>query len=130
VTQILTHRSQSIRLFMFFEAVAFSAAALTHFGVLAGGYEHQKAGTAESVIATALFTGLVLTWIFPRLTRAIALAAQGFALFGTLVGIFTIAVGVGPRTAPDIAYHIGIVIVLVGGLTVAIRARNREAGQH
>jgi hypothetical protein len=103
VTQI-THTSQSIRLFTFFEAVAFGAA--------------------------ALFAGLVLTWIFPRLTRAIALAAQGFALFGTLVGIFTIALGVGPRTAPDIAYHIGIVIVLVCGLIVAIRARNREAGQH
>lgn len=123
--QMLTHMSQSIRLFMFFEAAAFAAAALTHFG--RRGYEHQQAGTAESVIATALVVGLVLTWIFPGLTRRLALAAQGFALFGTLVGIFTIAMGVGPRTAPDIAYHIGIVIVLVCGLVVAIRARSSEA---
>ena len=51
------------------------------------------------------------------------LAAQGFALFGTLVGIFTIAIGVGPRTGPDIVYHIIIVIVLVSGLIVTARAK-------
>jgi len=42
-------------------------------------------------------------------------------LLGTLVGIFTIAIGVGPRTVPDIVYHVTIVIVLVSGLVVAAR---------
>ena len=56
-------------------------------------------------------------------TRATALLAQGFALFGTLVGLFTIAIGIGPRTAPDILYHIAIVAVLVWGLAVARQAR-------
>jgi hypothetical protein len=56
------------------------------------------------------------------------LAAQGFALFWTLVGIVTIAVGIGPRTAPDIVYHIGIVGVLVWGLVAARRARLQNAG--
>jgi len=55
-------------------------------------------------------------------TRAAGLGAQAFALVGTLVGIFTIAIGVGPRTGPDIAYHIAIVAVLVAGLIVAARA--------
>src|SRR5919108_5192562 len=104
---------QTIGLFMFFEAGAFIAAALTHFGLLVDGFEHLKAGIAESVIAFVLLIGLALTWIAPRIRRRIGVAAQTFALLGTLVGIFTIAIGIGPRTAPDIAYHIGIVAVLV-----------------
>ena len=121
--------TQQIRLFMLIEAASFIAAALIHFGVLMHGYEHQKAGTAESVIGIVLLVGLALSWIRPELVRRVGLAAQTFALFGTLVGIFTIAIGVGPRTVPDIAYHIGIVAVLVSGLVVAARARFAEASQ-
>jgi hypothetical protein len=120
---------QSIRLFLFFEATAFIAAALVHVGLLIQGYEHQRAGTAESVIAIVLLVGLALAWIRPKSTRGIGLAAQAFALLGTLVGIVTIAVGIGPRTLPDIVYHIGIVIVLMSGLVVAVRARFDEATQ-
>src|SRR5262249_32537981 len=115
--------TQGIRLFLFVEGAAFIAAALTHFGLLIHGYEHLKAGTAESVIGIVLFAGLALTWIRAGATRGIALAVQGFALLGTMVGIFTIAIGVGPRTVPDIAFHIGIVVVLVSGLITAVRAR-------
>jgi hypothetical protein len=50
-------------------------------------------------------------------------AVQGFALLGTLVGILTIAIGVGPRTAPDVIYHAGIVAVLAYGIVVARRAK-------
>jgi hypothetical protein len=113
----------SIRLFMIVEAAAFIAAALIHAGLLINAYEHREARIAESVTAAVLLVGLVLTWIRPSWTRRAGLVAQGFALLGTLVGIFTIAIGVGPRTVPDIAYHVGIVIVLVWGLIVAARAR-------
>jgi hypothetical protein len=112
---------QLIRLFVFFEASAFIAAALTHFGLLISGYEHLKAGIAETVIAVVLAIGLVFTGITPHSVRKIGLAAQGFALLGTLVGIFMIAIGIGPRTWPDITYHIGVVIVLAAGLFVARR---------
>jgi hypothetical protein len=44
-----------------------------------------------------------------------------------LVGILTIAIGVGPRTMPDALYHIAIVVVLVSGLVVAMRAPFNEA---
>ena len=108
-----------IKLFLFFEAAAFISAALIHFGLLIDGYEHLKAGTAESVIAVVLLIGLALTWIRQGSTRRAGLVAQTFALLGTLVGIFTIAIGVGPRTVPDILYHLGIMAVLVYGLTVA-----------
>jgi hypothetical protein len=114
--------TQTIRLFMFLEAIAFSLAALTHFGVLIDGHQHHKAGTAESVIALVLLLGLALSWTRPASVRVVGLSGQGFALLGTLVGIFTIAIGVGPRTVPDIVFHICIVVVLVSGL-VSVRAR-------
>lgn len=119
---------RAVRIFVLVEGAAFAAAASVHLGLLAHGYEHQAAGTAETVIAAVLLVGFGLTWAWPRATRGIGIGAQAFALFGTLVGIFTIAVGIGPRTPPDIGYHVGIVIVLVWGLVVAARARQvREA---
>lgn len=96
--------TKTIRGFVLFEWVAFIAAALTHFGVLVRGYEHQKAGTAESVIALVLLIGLILSLIRPHSTRGIGLAVQGFALVGTLVGIFTIVIGIGP--SDNSRYHL------------------------
>lgn len=115
-----------IRTFLLVEAAAFLAASLAHSGVVVEGYEHQQARIAEGVIALVLIVGLALSWIHSAWTREVGLAAQGFALSGTLVGVFTIAVGVGPRTAPDIAYHIGIVAVLIWGLAVAWPAPTRQ----
>ena len=120
--------TRAIRLFLFIESAAFIAAALTHFGLLIGGYEHQKAGTAESVIGIVLLVGLALTWIRPASTREIGLAVQAFALLGTLVGIFTIVIGVGPRTVPDLAFHIGMIVMLAWGLMVTAPARSAGQG--
>jgi hypothetical protein len=121
--------TQVIRRFLIFEGATFVAAALVHFGSVVDGYEHRQAGVAESVIAVALLAGWIATWIGPARTRRIGLAAQAFALLGTLVGVFTIIVGVGPRTVPDIAYHVAIVAVLVWGLIVAKRAPAEDAGR-
>lgn len=118
--------TRTIRAFLLVEAASFAAAALVHFGVLTRGYEHQQAGTAESVIAIVLLFGLALS-LAGRWTRAAGLAAQAFAFVGTLVGIFTIAIGVGPRTGPDIAYHAAIVAALMVGLIIAARAPVRSA---
>jgi hypothetical protein len=112
---------RAIQIFFLFECVAFIAAALTHFGILIVGYQHQKAGLAEGVIGSVLLAGLMLIWIRPASTRITALAVQSFALFGTLIGIFTIAVGVGPRTVPDIVFHAFLVVLLLSGLVTAMR---------
>jgi hypothetical protein len=117
----MSSQVRTVRLFLVVETFAFLTAASVHFGLLFHGYEHSKAGTAEGVIGGALFLALLLAAIRPASTRAIGLAAQGFALIGTLVGIFTIAIGIGPRTAPDLTFHLGIVIVLVFGLVTAAR---------
>jgi hypothetical protein len=115
--------TQTIRLFLLLEAAAFVAAASVHFSLVIAGYEHRKAGVAESVIAAVLILGLAVTSLGRTWTRRVGLAAQAFALVGTLTGVFTITIGVGPRTLPDVAYHFAIMAVLIWGLVVAVRAR-------
>jgi hypothetical protein len=112
----------AIRLFLITEAATFFLASLVHAGIGIHGYEHREARIAETVIGVALLLGLVLTWMRPASARSAGLAAQGFALLGTLVGILTIFLGVGPRTVPDVVYHILIVAVLTVGLVVTARA--------
>ena len=115
--------TRTIRLFLLLEAAAFVAAASVHFSLVIAGYEHRKAGVAESVIAAVLILALAVTSLGRTWTRTVGLAAQAFALVGTLIGVFTITIGVGPRTLPDVAYHFAIMAVLIWGLVVAVRAR-------
>ena len=115
--------TRTIRLFLLLEAAAFVAAASVHFSLVIAGYEHRKAGVAESVIAAVLILALAVTSLGRTWTRRVGLAAQAFALVGTLIGVFTIMIGVGPRTLPDVAYHFAIMAVLIWGLVVAVRAR-------
>jgi hypothetical protein len=112
----------TIRLFLLIEGASFLAAGLIHRGLFITGYAHEQASIAETSIAVALLVGFGLTWLWPAQTRLIGLVAQTFALLGTLVGVFTIAIGVGPRTAPDIVYHLAILAVLTWGLVVAARS--------
>ncbi|HET6567963.1 MAG TPA: hypothetical protein VFG50_08355 [Rhodothermales bacterium] len=114
---------QTIRFFLLFEAATFIIASLAHSGVLVTGYEHRAARIAEGVIAAVLVIGLLVSWIRPAWTRAAGLAAQTFSLLGTLVGVFTIIIGVGPQTVSDVVYHVFIIVVLAWGLVVAARAR-------
>jgi len=112
----------TVRLLLLLQAAAFIAAALMHFGVLVGGYTHVKAGIAESVIGTVLLAGLVFTTLWPASAYAAAIAAQSFALLGTALGLFMIAIGIGPRTTLDLVFHVGVVIALVSSLVATIKA--------
>jgi hydrogenase-4 membrane subunit HyfE len=111
--------TQAIRLLLLFEVATFVVAALIHRGHIVEGYGHVRAYMAESVIAAVLFGGLLLSLFMPVWTRKIGVVVQGFAILGTLVGIFTIVVGVGPRTVPDVVYHIAMIVVLVVGFVLA-----------
>lgn len=112
----------TIRTLLFIQILLFWAAASVHAGVFIGGWEHREAFIAETVIGTVLFIALLLTFVTPRRIRIIALAAQTFALIGTLVGLFTIVIGVGPRTIPDLITHALMIAFLVAGLLAAKRA--------
>src|SRR5438876_9532223 len=106
-------------------AVRLFMTASIHRGFLIRGYQHEAASIGESVIAFVLFIALLLTWIRPASMRLFGLLGQGFAFLGTLVGVFTIVIGVGPRTAPDVTYHALILAVLAWGLVTAYRAGPR-----
>jgi hypothetical protein len=115
------------RIFLLFEALTFIAASLVHFGILVHGYEHDKARVAEGVIAAVLLAGLIVSLVRSAWTAEAGVAAQGYALLGTLVGVFTIIVGVGPRTVPDLVYHGAIIAVLGWGLSEAMKASSGES---
>lgn len=104
-------------------AAAFGLASSVHSGALLVGWEHSAAATAESVIAAVLALGIGAAFFRPTFARGIALAALGFALFGTLVGAFTIVVGVGPQSRSDILFH---ALLIVGLLAALIRVWTRQ----
>ncbi|QLG63932.1 hypothetical protein HUG12_00140 [Halorarum salinum] len=108
------------------EAASFLLAAAIHAGALVDGYRHGEAMVAETVIGSVLLVGLVTTRVRPRWTFSAAVIVQAFALLGTLVGIWTMIVGVGPRTVPDVVYHAAIVLVLVAGIGLAWRTREPD----
>jgi hypothetical protein len=118
-----------LRALLAFQGATYVIASLIHAGTVFDGYKHQEAAIAEGLIAVVLFAGLLFSLVRPELTRDAALGAQGFALALTCVGIFTIAVGVGPRTVPDVVYHIGIVAILIWGLREAWRMPDQPLPQ-
>jgi hypothetical protein len=63
--------AQTIQYFMSLEAAAFIIAGLVHFGLLFQGFEHLKAGIAETVIGTVLAIGLIWIWIHPHRRAAL-----------------------------------------------------------
>ena len=92
-----------------------------HFGLPIGGYRHRDAGATELVIAAVLVTGLLLTWTPPPWSRRTATAAQSFGSLGVLVGLLTIAVGVGPRTILDLTLNGVLLLTLIAGLAITTR---------
>lgn len=118
---------RTMRALLGVEGASFLLAAIIHAGMLIQGYEHQEAMIAEGVIGTVLLAGLAISLVRPRSMFSIAAVAQAFALLGTLVGVWTIVIGIGPRTVPDIVYHVVIVVILAVGLRVAWQARGTES---
>jgi hypothetical protein len=123
-TSTSARAAQTIRLFLLVEAATFIVAAAAHFGVAITGYEDPAAAVAESAISVVLLSGYAATWIRPAKVAVIGIASQAFAFVFTLVGVFTIAIGIGPSTVPDIVYHLAIVAVMAWGIAVANRARS------
>ena len=106
------------------ETGLYALASLTHAGFLIDGHAHRQAMIAEAVIAAVLLLGLISVRFGRSWSRSLAIAAQCFALLGTLVGAYTIAVGVGPQTRLDYATHVVMIVILVAGLIWLLRTRD------
>jgi hypothetical protein len=89
------------------------------------GWEHARAETAEGVIAIVLAFAGITAWRWPQRARHIALAALAFAFLGTLVGAFTIAVGIGPQTRADLVLHAFLLLGLALGLVTTWQSAAR-----
>ncbi len=109
-----------IQLFLIVQSAVFAFAASAHFGVFSD-MDDPGAAIAETVIAVVLLAGLALTFTRAADVRSIALAAQGFALLGTLIGV-TLVFTVGPRETFDVVVHLVMLALLTAGLAVTYRA--------
>ena len=111
-------RAVIVRSLLRFEAASFLAAAAVHGGVVLERYRHAEAAAAETVIGLVLLAGIGLTRApHPWAVRGV-FAAQAFALAGTLIGLIAIALGIGPQTFADVAYHLAILVILATGIAI------------
>jgi hypothetical protein len=108
----------TVRGFLLVQIAIFLVLVAIHFGLLIDGYRRPAAGTTESVIAVALVFGLLLTWTPPPWRQRAATAAQSFGTLGVLVGLFTFALGIGPRSILDLSLNVMLLLTLIAGLAL------------
>ena len=104
------------------EAATFWTAAGLHF---AAGI--TDAAVPETIIGLVMAAGSVAVLARRAGAWRAALTTHVLAIVGVLVGISTIASGIGPQTAPDIAYHVSILVALAVGLVLLSRPQGRAA---
>jgi len=111
---------------MFFVAATLVVASVVHLSGHVHGrsasFDPDDAGVAEAIIAAVLVWGAAtVLWAGAR-ARTVGIATTGFAIAGFLVGLrFTTQGG----HAPDIAYHVTILPVLIAILIALLRADRR-----
>jgi hypothetical protein len=111
----------TVRGFLLLQIAILLSMVSIHFGLLIGGYDHRTAGKTELVIAAVLVAALLLTWMPAPWSRRAATAAQSFGIVGVLVGLFTIALGIGPRTMLDLTLNAALLLTLIAGLAITLR---------
>jgi len=107
-----------ISVLMVAEAVTFLLAALLHLGVPLGFSEPRiiPAAIVEGLCGLFLAVSLYGVVARTRLAWGAALAAHLFAVAGVLLGIASLALGLGPSTVANTIYHrviLGILIVVL-----------------
>lgn len=115
---------------MLLEAATFGVAAALHLDariplglVTVHGERVGQAAVAELVMAGVLVFGAAVVLARPADARQLACVVTGFAIFGVIVGLLTIAFGIGPRTIPDLVYDIAIMAVLLISFAVLMNRR-------
>lgn len=109
-------------------AISLLVASLIHFGYLVEGYADDGAALPEAIIGAVILVGLTLSRAAEPWGRRALIGGLGFGLAGSLLGLFLVAIGVGPQTVPDIVYHVALVGTLIAGLVVASRSGRELRG--
>jgi hypothetical protein len=115
---------------MLLEAATFGVAAVLHLDarfslvfVTVRGERVGQAAVGELIVAGVLVVGAIVVLARPADARRLACVVTGFAIFGVIVGLLTIALGVGPRTIPDLVYQVAIMTVLLISFAVLMNRR-------
>jgi hypothetical protein len=118
-----TSLARRVAVLMLFEAASLAVASALHLSGQVHGrsapFDADHAGVAEAIIGVVLGAAAVIMIRAPRRARTVGIAATGFAIAGFLVGLSMTASG---GDLPDIAYHLTVLPLLVGGLLLLIRA--------
>jgi multisubunit Na+/H+ antiporter MnhG subunit len=85
------------------------------------GTHQSDAAFPELIIAAVLVAGSVAVFRFPDRARRAALAASWFAVAGVMLGLSITAGGDGPAKAPNVAYHVCLLAILVARLAALLR---------
>jgi hypothetical protein len=116
-------------LLMFANAAVFFFGAVQHAGVALGPF-HEPRIIPAAIVETVC--GLGLVWGATALLRdsrwRVALITNFAALGGVVLGIISLAVGAGPRTASNDLYH-RIMLLLIGASILVLfygRSRTRQ----
>ncbi|MDR4462670.1 MAG: hypothetical protein MRJ66_00220 [Nitrospira sp.] len=126
----MNHHRRSIRrirTFLLAEASAFAIAALVHVGFLADGYEHHDVVVFESILGSVLLLGYLGAGVYPAWVRQTGMVAQGMALFGTVIGRFSVIADNGLWTILELVFYRLITAALIWGFIVTIMAPTSNA---
>jgi hypothetical protein len=103
-------------------AALFFFGALQHAGFAIGRFHEPRivpAAIVEALCGLALVWGVIALASGTRFARRTAVISNLIALFGVLLGIASLAVGAGPRTASNDLYH-KIMLVMIGAALLLI----------
>jgi hypothetical protein len=123
-----------MRVLVIFEALIFLLAALQHLGlsislgftvlaeprIIPAAIVEGSSGLLFVISAYALFSGRNWAW-------AAALVTHVYAIAGVLLGIFSLALGFGPRTLTNDIYHMVMLLLIMPGLALLLGVNSSTA---
>lgn len=113
---------------MIVEAATLAVASALHLSGSVHGrsapFDPDRAGVAEAIIGAVLVAAAFVMFRAPARARTVGIAATGFAIAGFLLGLSFTARG---GHLPDVAYHLTMLPVLIGGLIVLLRTGSKAS---
>lgn len=115
---------------MLVEAVSFAVAAVVHLGhrialgpLVVTGERATSSAVVESIIASLLLLGSLAVLFGALRARLFAFLVTFLAIVGAIYELVAISLGIAPRTVPDLAFDIVIMVVLLVSFAVLTNRR-------